>query len=244
MQPQDDPIVKEIQQFPKTNLTEESTVALIKALVSVVPLVGGSLNEFITLGLNVRLSKRVDKWRTSIVESVIDLYQKYYSLPKLEELFDEPKFITAVANATYIATLTHQEEKLEALRNAVLNSGLPDSIGDDLQLIFLNYIRDLTPWHLKVLTFADDPIKWQKEHNFDLTKYKPSDFLILLGLVFPELENKKDFYTQICDDLDSKGLAAFFTSNIEGMPKIDNLTDSRTTPMGKEFLKFITSPIK
>ena len=65
-------------------------------------------------------------------------------------------FMTTVTYATIIALRNHQAEKLETLRNAVLNTALSPIVEEDLQHIFLNYIDELTLWHLRVLKFLDN----------------------------------------------------------------------------------------
>jgi hypothetical protein len=55
---------------------------------------------------------------------------------------------------------THQEEKLAALRNAVLNSALPGAPDADMQAILLGLVDRLTSSHLRFLTMWDDPPLW------------------------------------------------------------------------------------
>ncbi|HTS57938.1 MAG TPA: hypothetical protein VMH03_10335, partial [Terriglobales bacterium] len=45
-----------------------------------------------------------------------------------------------VLQATQIALRTHQEEKLEALRNAVVNSTSGQVLEDDVRAVFLNLV--------------------------------------------------------------------------------------------------------
>lgn len=52
---------------------------------------------------------------------------------------------------------THQAEKLDALRNAVMIVALSKAPADDLQSIFLNLVDTFTPIHLKLLSFFDAP---------------------------------------------------------------------------------------
>ena len=48
---------------------------------------------------------------------------------------NDDEFVSAIQHATQIAVRTHQAEKLEALRNAVLNVAAGTAPGDDLQMI-------------------------------------------------------------------------------------------------------------
>jgi hypothetical protein len=61
------------------------------------------------------------------------------------------------AHASRIAVTTGQQEKLDALRNAVLNAAFPSGdIDADTQAIFLRHIGDLTPSHLHMLKLLVD----------------------------------------------------------------------------------------
>lgn len=102
------------------------------------------------------LEKRRDKWLMSIFEKLQELEQKVDGF-SAESLAENEQFITTLIQATQIAIQNHQEEKLTALRNAVLNAALPNSIQEDLQVIFLNWINRLSNYHIKVLIFLDNP---------------------------------------------------------------------------------------
>lgn len=58
---------------------------------------------------------------------------------------------------TRVIEHTHQEEKIRAFRNAVLNSVAPDAPHADTQAIFTNLIDRSTRSHLQLLTLWDDP---------------------------------------------------------------------------------------
>lgn len=63
----------------------------------------------------------------------------------------------------------------------------------------------------------------------------------VLEYAFPKLKEERDFYGQIAKDLSIRGLI-----NMESLHVIMSQQDlfaSRTTEMGKQFLKFITSPV-
>lgn len=70
----------------------------------------------------------------------------------------------AVVTATRTVEHTHQAEKIEALRNAVLNSADPGAPGADTQAIILSLIDRFTPSHLRMVTLWDDPPVWFASH--------------------------------------------------------------------------------
>jgi hypothetical protein len=80
-----------------------------------------------------------------------------------------------VLQATSIALRNHQKEKLEALRNAVVNSVLPSSADDDIKLMFLDLVDELKVSHLRLLRLLYEPNKYSNEKtNFlnELEKHK------------------------------------------------------------------------
>ena len=93
----------------------------------------------------------------------------------IEDLAENPAFISTVLNASQAAMRSHQEEKLEALQNAVLNSALPNAPDDDFQLVFVSYVDTLAPWHLRLLKFYSDPRKWLQQQ--DVPGGPPSEVL-------------------------------------------------------------------
>jgi hypothetical protein len=67
---------------------------------------------------------------------------------------DNDLFVDAVVTATRTVEHTHQEDKISALRNAVLNSVAPGAPDADTQAIFLNFVDRFTP----LASAADDAL--------------------------------------------------------------------------------------
>jgi hypothetical protein len=67
--------------------------------------------------------------------------------------------------ATRTVEHTHQAEKIQALRNAVLNSVSPDAPDADTQAIMFDLIDRFTPSHLRLSTLWDDPPAWFASHG-------------------------------------------------------------------------------
>ena len=68
-----------------------------------------------------------------------------------ESLQRHEQFITTYTEATLAAVRTHQREKRDSLRNAVLNAGLPGAPDETRQQLYLRWIDELTPLHVRVL---------------------------------------------------------------------------------------------
>jgi hypothetical protein len=143
--------------------------------------------------------------------------------------------------ASQIALRNHQQGKLDALRNAVLNAALPNSPQEDEQMIFLRLIDQLTPWHLRVLSVLDDPVRWMERHGVANPGWGMGGTSMVLEQCIPELRGQRDTYDQIVRDLQSEGLLAqgqFLHVTMTG----GGTVASRTTDRGKRLIRFITSP--
>ena len=173
----------------------------------------------------------------------------------VESLRNNEAFVTTVMHATQVAIRTHHREKIEALKNAVLNAASGNSPDEDLQLIFLNLLERMTSWHLRLLLFFQDPEAYAeakgKQQEYDechsrIMAHISSDKVLedqqraahdLVAHVFPDLRDNRLFYTQVIKDLFDYGLISE-----DPLHLIRLVTYNRTTKMGDHLLVFISSP--
>lgn len=76
---------------------------------------------------------------------------------RFDDLGQNERFVSATLQATQAALRSHQKEKLEALRNAVLNVAVGRNFSDEQQGVFLSLLDTLQPIHLNLLRFFADP---------------------------------------------------------------------------------------
>jgi len=215
--------------------------ALAKAGISQIPYIGATVSEILPLILAPPIEKRRSEWLKGLGEG-LRILEKQFTDFKLESLQNNETFITTAIQASQAAIRNHQQEKLDALRNAVLNSALSINIEEDLQLMFLNFVDELTPWHLKELKFFDNPKAWGQKYQIDFGKPYMGSPSQIFEKAFPELEGRSELYSIFTKDLFSHGLMT--TDSLGGMMSENGIFGSRTTDMGKKFLHFITSPLK
>ena len=61
------------------------------------------------------------------------------------------------------------EEKLDALRNAVLNLVNPRlRLDEDLRLQFISFIEQMVPDHLKLMNYFSAPRQWYEERAMSI----------------------------------------------------------------------------
>lgn len=113
---------------------------------------GGDLFGLITSPL----AQRRDEWFADLERRLRDLEKRVEGF-RVEALQEDEAFISATLQATQAAQRTHQAEKREALRNAVLNVALAKEINADRQGLFLALVDRFTAAHLVILRFFHDP---------------------------------------------------------------------------------------
>ena len=100
-------------------------------------------------------TSRLTDWCERFRVCFNDLSQKVDGLTP-EALARDEAFISAFAQATQAALKTHRPEKLDALRNAVVNVALGKEPDVDRQTIFLSLVERFTPLHILLLRFFDN----------------------------------------------------------------------------------------
>jgi hypothetical protein len=96
---------------------------LAKAGLSAIPIVGGPAAELFTYLVVPPLTKRRDEWLRLIADGLMALEEKVENF-SIESLSQNEDFVTMLLEASYLAVRSHQKEKIESLRNAVLNAAL------------------------------------------------------------------------------------------------------------------------
>jgi putative transposase len=135
----------------------------VEAGLGSVPVAGAALAIAFVTAVNWRLDERREQGIIGLAEAVEDLRQRVDGLD-LESLAGNDLFIDAVVSATRTIEHAHQEEKVSALRNAVLNSVAPDAPDADTQAITLPDRPRSTPSHLRLLTLCTIPA-WFELHR-------------------------------------------------------------------------------
>jgi hypothetical protein len=202
--------------------------ALAKAGLSAIPVVGGPAVELFQYVVQPPLEKRREAWMADVGQRLKDLESQGL---KLEDLQNNDEFITAVMHASQLALRTHQTEKLAALRNAVLNVAKGRAPEETIQHLFLDYVDSLTELHLQILKIFQAPAPPPGMTTGGLSN--------VLEHNLTELRGRRELYDQLWKDLYSRGLVDTdgLHNTISGM----GLAQKRTTGLGDEFLKFISS---
>jgi hypothetical protein len=203
----------------KTAFDYGVAVSQVQAIALPFLLPGVKLFDIVTAPLR---GKRMSDWCEDLRLRLNDLSRTVEGLTP-EKLATDEAFISVFAQATQAALKTHQKEKLEALRNAVLNVAVGTTLSEDLQTIFLNLVDSFTPKHLQTLTFFETRGPAMRD----------------------QLQTQRDLVDQAVTDLNSRGMIqdtrAYLARGRETSDCLINY-EWKITPMGKQFLSFIREP--
>lgn len=196
--------------------------------------------------------KRMSDWCEDIRLHLNDLHRKVEGLT-FESLVNSDAFFSALAQATQAALKTHRPEKLEALRNALLNVALEKEPDVDRQSIFLSLVERFTPLHLLLLRFFDDPYRYCaiRGRTLELPSWQNLPLQHLLFACIPGLEvqvgsPEKD------REVSGLQLIELVLGELAGanLTRINTATQKPptycpwTSHLGRDFLDFITSPLE
>jgi hypothetical protein len=223
---------------PPETTTGDKAHTLAKAGLASIPVVGGAAAELFSALVTPPLEKRRREWMEQIAESLQELEQA--GAVDLEDLQSNDAFITTLMQASRAAVRNHQEEKIEALRNAVLNSALDKSPDESEEQMFLSMVDRFTVWHLRILKVFQDPKSWAEKNGIDYGNVTMGSISTILEAALPKLKGRKELYTQIWKELNEAGL--FNTDSISATMGRSGMVAPRTTDMGDRFLEFIESP--
>lgn len=198
-----------------------------KALLSMIPVVGGPLVELFQFVIQPPLERRRDEWMRSIGDRLKDLEENGLDL---ESLQSNEQFVSIVLQATQGALRTHKEEKLTAFRNAVVNVAKGQSPDEAVQDILLGLVDQFSELHLRVLKVLHSPTV---PETWDMGGLET-----VLQLNIPSLTGQRELTLKIVKDLFNNGL---IKSDIIGMTLTGaGLRAQQTTIFGVALIKLIS----
>jgi len=220
-----------MDKFPETSKSDYA-YAVAKGIISATPVAGGSLSVLFENIFTTPLDKRKKEWFQSLADAIEKLTKKFEDITP-ESLSKNKIFISVSMQATQIALRNHQKEKLNALKNAVKNSAI--SIDENKVLMFTRIIDDMTPLHLKILEFLNNPSTIEQELQNELPKNMKrhyGDNMNMWQKYYPKLSSSSELIIHIAKELYTKGFLhndrSFYSSG------------KQTSKFGDEFLAFIS----
>tara|TARA_R110002049_G_C9160924_1_gene560990 strand:- start:1017 stop:1793 length:777 start_codon:yes stop_codon:yes gene_type:complete len=213
---------------PPESSRGDTVHTLVRAGISAIPVLGGPAAELFNHVIQPPLEKRKVEWMNSVAERLTQLEQE--SDLDIDSLKDNDEFISAVMYASTLAIRTHNESKLNALRNAISNIAQGRAPDETLQQIYLNLVDSLTELHLRILKAFQDPTVPPGMNMGGLSD--------VLEYNLPDMRGQKGIYQQMWKDLFARGLLA--GDNMNFTMSGNGLGQKQTTPLADGFLQFIS----
>ncbi len=221
-------------EIPKETVGDK-TYSIVKGAIGSLPGFGSIAAETFGLILAQPITKRREKWMLTVVEELKKLERSIETF-KIENLKDDDEFVTFLIETSQLAFKTHQEKKLEYLRNSISNY-FSVQIDFDKKHSFIRLIDDLTPTHINILQF----ILYNENHIIEHV----NDFSALLSL-YHEKESTVDkfHFRKFVRDLHNVSLIRIsgdFGDFIGGggFATDESAPSIKMLDFGKEFLEFV-----
>jgi hypothetical protein len=223
--------------IPRNSAGREVLEATLMAASSLVPILGGPFSVVLGSALQGAYQRRLLTWLENLAAALDSLSDDVEGM-RTSEMLDDDVFIDTALRAARAAALTASEEKLDALRSAVLNAALPGAPKEDQQQIYIAYVEILTASHLRLLSLLNDPQGYTNALGLPWPDMMMGGHSGTVERAFPDWN--RSFYDQLVRDLHSRGLIG--TDSLHTTVSGNGLRQSLTTESGKSFLAFITSP--
>jgi len=230
--------VGRIEPLPEPRFSE-AAVTVGRAALGSIPVVGPAAAELFGATVAPVVYRRQVEWLNGLADAVNALGNADERWT-IETLAASDEFASAVMSAAESARRTASEEKHSALRNAVLNSVAPGAPDAHEQMVFLRFVDELTPMHLRLLAYGDNPREWFRQRGIAEPNFTMGGPSHLLEAGIPEMTGRRDLYDQLVRDLDARGLASVA---LHTTMTADGAWQSWTSAFGKRFLEFISEPV-
>jgi hypothetical protein len=207
------------------------------SMLSGIPGLNIIAGELYSIVIIPSLDKRRIDWLNDIAKRLVELEKKVNNF-KVSDLAKNELFLTVITQATQTAIRSHQEEKLEVLKNVVINSAKPLFADDSLYLMYIQWIDIFTPWHIRILNFLNSPTTITKNGRIDI-RLAATYIVDKIDIQFPSNETNIDIITQVLMDLHTRGLIEVQSQEVSSRA-FRKALGARITDMGKNFLKYIS----
>ena len=206
-----------------------------RVVLSAIPVLGGPALELFTAVIMPPTERRRNEWLNDLAQRLNMLEQE--DRLKVADLAKNDEFISAVMQASAVAVRNHRQEKIDALRNAVLNSALGQCPSDAKSAMFLALVDQFTVWHLRVLKELFDLESQKGQNRTPKTSIEQITEVVVARIA--DLRGQPELAEMVVEDLCRKGL--LFWSRGQSVTFIRRET-SQVTPLGEEFLGYISEP--
>ena len=211
--------------------------AVARGTLGVVPYVGGGLQSILDQAIGEPLKLRQEEWFKTVAKGLQDLQDRLEGFDA-RSLGENVSFVGLVYEATDQAMRAQNKERLNILRNVVLNTAAGFAIDDVLRGRFMGYVGRFSIAHIRVLKAMDSPRSFPEMvavgGNMSMGSFWP-----VLQAGVPELSQREDLLEVIVAELE---VVLFVFGFFFVLLFVGSNLNQHTTALGRAFLKFISTP--
>jgi hypothetical protein len=217
---------------PDTSLGD-GVAAGVQALVGLVPGVGATMSAIVDYQWRKFTSEKQTEFNNAVADGLERLHIRADDLTA--------EFYATLSHVDWLVTMTNEPEKVEAFRNIMLNTALPNPPAAEMRELFLSTVAALTGRHIRLLDFLFHPRKYGVDaYDFqDLHVVNPSigGVLTLIAKNVPGLD-RPDILERCINDLVNQSLVTYQEEGRDARM----LVAPRPTDLAIELVAFITAP--
>lgn len=218
----------------KKEAKEIVKVLALSGLPLVLSPIGTALLTLANECFNSSAKTRQDEWMKTLAKRIDEQNESF-----AEKIKNAQNFASLFANAQNGALTDIESDKVGLYANAFINAIKNEKMEDTKKHIFLNMLREFTILHIRILDslkrFEDEKINGR---TFSAVDNKPSFF----DNVSPDIKNDVFFRPIIKIFYDNE--LVYADRSLDLNIGLDEITPTRLTPLGQEFLSFISEQDK
>ena len=217
---------------PDTSIGD-GVAAGVQALVGLVPGVGATMGVIVDYQRRKFASEKQTEFNNAVADELERLHIKADELAA--------QFYATLSHVDWLVTMTNEPEKIEAFRNIMLNTALPNPPEAEMRELFLSMVAALTGRHIRLLNSLNHPkmygIDAVNSHDFHVLGGEMGGAFKVIREHVPGFE-REDILNRCINDLVSQGLVYYQEQGQDARL----MGNPRTTDLGLEFVAFITAP--
>jgi len=221
--------------------TQDVIFTIGKVVTNLVPVIGGSAVEVFNAIVKTPIQKRQEQLIESIIDKIKTLENDFEEF-KPENLSQNELFISVLLKSLQAITKEHQKEKIDAFKNAVINTVIIEAISEDYKLLFLSYLESFSAIHLHIIKFFYDELHIRHKDDGGYHTDLGNKFTVFITLN-NNIKITKETFISITTELYGKGLVKDTNnySSYDGRLINKSLIES---PLADMFIAFITGYFK
>ena len=209
------------------------------------------IHDLLKFGLSCASGPGGELFSTAFPSPIVEKQKKWMSelIGKINKVIDDIDclknnmvFMSAIITALQTVAKTNKQEKLDALKNALVNIAKGDFPEEDLNTVFFSAIDSFSSWHLLALKIEDNPKEWFELNEIPFPISDNSGFFsreLFLGKAgIIDVNQGYDVESVLKKIVADLILGGFIQESVVGA--IGELHNKpQTTIFGKDFLRFI-----